>query len=214
MHLLLIEPDAALAVRLTVGLAASPHDVQWCTRVDQARQVRSFDAAVLDVDDATGPAMALLADWRRTGLRQPVAVVTAPAQSRSRACGHTLGADVGLIKPIGVHELLNWLDTAHPPHEPTRCLVRGGLTVDLSARSAQCNGATLKLTSLEWAVLMCLARRPGRIYSRREIESQLRQQGVLAAASNSVEVIVSRLRKKLGRAVISTHRDIGYRLDA
>ena len=66
---------------------------------------------------------------------------------------------------------------------------------------------------MEWAVLACLARRPGRIYSRSEIEERLQAGGVAEASSNSLEVIVSRLRKKLGNAAISTHRGLGYRLD-
>ena len=67
---------------------------------------------------------------------------------------------------------------------------------------------------MEWAVLACLAQRPGRIYSRSEIENRLADQGLLESSSNSLEVIVSRLRKKLGAEAISTHRGLGYRLEA
>lgn len=66
---------------------------------------------------------------------------------------------------------------------------------------------------MEWAVLACLAQRRGRIYSRNDIESRLELTGLTDAASNSLEVIVSRLRKKLGAETISTHRGLGYRLE-
>ena len=74
-------------------------------------------------------------------------------------------------------------------------------------------GAACGCDEVRQAVLACLARRPGRIYSRSEIEERLQAGGVAEASSNSLEVIVSRLRKKLGNAAISTHRGLGYRLD-
>ena len=66
---------------------------------------------------------------------------------------------------------------------------------------------------MEWAVLACLAQRSGRIFSRGEIEGRLHGLGLADASSNSLEVIVSRLRKKLGAGTISTHRGLGYRLE-
>ncbi len=89
----------------------------------------------------------------------------------------------------------------------------GELSLDVDARSVRRGDRPVELTAMEWAVVACLARRPGRIYTRNEIESQLAEQGLGDADSNSLEVIVSRLRKKLGAASISTHRGLGYRLD-
>lgn len=86
--------------------------------------------------------------------------------------------------------------------------------MNLAARSAWRGGALLKLTQMEWAVLACLAQWRGRIDSRDEIEGRLAALGLADAASNSLEVIISRLRKKLGAAAISTHRGLGYRLES
>ena len=88
-----------------------------------------------------------------------------------------------------------------------------GLRIDLPGRQVWLDGTRITLTPMEWAVLACIARRPGRIYSRGEIEDQLHALGLADAASNSLEVIVSRLRKKLGADAISTHRGLGYRLE-
>lgn len=213
MQLLLLQFEPALARRLTHRLTTARHGVQWCTDVDQARQARAFDVALLDVNQATRPVMQMLKAWRADGMDQPVAMVTSPGQSRSRAQGLVLGADVGLIKPLDVDDVLGWIDTAgtRRPARPRPGI--DGLATRLRARRARADGPPASLTALEWAVLLCLAERQGRIYSRQEIEGALREQGVLSAASNSIEVIVSRLRKKIGPELISTHRGIGYRLE-
>lgn len=213
MQLLLLQFEPALARRLTHRLMSSRHGVQWCTHVDQARQARRFDVALLDVDRATRPVMQMLKAWRSDGMDQPVAMVTSPGQSRSRAQGLVLGADVGLIKPLDVDDVLGWIDTACSRRPTTARQGIDGLTTRLDARRDRMDDPPATLTALEWAVLLCLAERQGRIYSRQAIEAALRDQGVLSAASNSIEVIVSRLRKKIGPELISTHRGIGYRLE-
>jgi two-component system OmpR family response regulator len=214
MHLLLLQFEPDLARRLTQRLTSARHGVQWCTHVDQARQLRSFDLALLDIESATGPVLDLLTAWRSSGMDQPVALVSAREQSRSRAKGLLLGAHVGLIKPLDVDDVLCWVESASEVREhPRRQALIDRLKTGLDSRRAQCGKDVAALTSLEWAVLMCLAQREGRIYSRPEIEGNLRGHGVLSAASNSVEVIVSRLRKKVGPELISTHWGIGYRLE-
>jgi len=86
--------------------------------------------------------------------------------------------------------------------------------VDLDNRQVRRGRERIELTAMEWAVVSALANHPGRIYSRGEIEQRLAAEGLGEADSNSLEVIISRLRKKLGPASISTHRGLGYRLDA
>ena len=213
MQLLLLQFEPDLARRLTHRLMSARHGVQWCTHVDQARPLRSFDLALLDIESATAPVLEMLADWRSGGMKQPVALVSAREQSRSRAKGLLLGAHVGLIKPLAVDDVLGWVESASVREQPRRQALVDKLKAGLDSRRAQSGKDQAALTSLEWAVLMCLAQREGRIYSRPEIEGSLREHGVLSAASNSVEVIVSRLRKKVGPELISTHWGIGYRLE-
>ena len=213
MQLLLLQFEPALARRLTHRLMSARHGVQWCTHVDQARPLRAFDLALLDIESATAPVMDMLSAWRSGGMTQPVAMVSAREQSRSRAKALLLGADVGLIKPLDVDDVLGWIDSASVRDHPRRQALIDRLRAALDAHRAQSGGAPAVLTALEWAVLLCLAQREGRIYSRAEIEGHLREHGILSAASNSIEVIVSRLRKKVGTELISTHRGIGYRLE-
>ncbi len=85
--------------------------------------------------------------------------------------------------------------------------------IDLEHRTVLRGGVVLDLTALEWAILRCLANRPGRIHSRTEIESEISAGGLHSGDSNTLEVIISRLRKKMGTETISTHRGLGYRLD-
>jgi two-component system OmpR family response regulator len=140
-------------------------------------------------------------------------MVSAREQSRSRAKALLLGAHVGLIKPLDVDDVLGWVDSASVREHPRRQALLDRLKAAMESHRVQSGREPAALTSLEWAVLLCLAQREGRIYSRAEIENALRGDGVLSAASNSVEVIVSRLRKKVGPELISTHRGIGYRLE-
>jgi two-component system OmpR family response regulator len=90
----------------------------------------------------------------------------------------------------------------------------GKLRLDGPAHTVWRGDERIDLTQMEWAVLDCLAQHSGRIYGRGEIEDRLHRQGLADASSNSLEVIVSRLRKKLGAATISTHRGLGYRLES
>ena len=85
--------------------------------------------------------------------------------------------------------------------------------IAVNGKSVRRDGAPVDLTGMEWVVLACLARHLGRIYSRDEIEGQISAAGQGEGASNSLEVIISRLRRKLGAGLISTHRGLGYRLD-
>ncbi len=85
--------------------------------------------------------------------------------------------------------------------------------IDEATHQAWRGDQRVDLTRMEWAVLACLAGHRGRIYSRSEIESRLQHEGLAEGISNSLEVVISRLRRKLGAASISTHRGLGYRLE-
>ncbi len=89
----------------------------------------------------------------------------------------------------------------------------GSWHIDEATHQAWRGDQRVDLTRMEWAVLACLAGHRGRIYSRSEIESRLQHEGLAEGISNSLEVVISRLRRKLGAASISTHRGLGYRLE-
>ena len=184
--------------------------------------------ALLDLRLPDGGGLDLLRDWRSAGRTWPVIVLTALDQVSDRVRGLQAAADDYLVKPFDLDELLarinavvrrvpgtlpgpgtvsasGFTGSANPP---------GQWQLDLDAHSAWRGGERLDLTPMEWAVLARLAQRRGRIYSRDDIDDRLELTVATDAASNSMDVIISRLRKKLGVEAISTHRGLGYRLES
>jgi two-component system, OmpR family, response regulator len=219
MDLLLLEDDDDLGRAVRDHLAAAGHRLHWCRRMADADTASPWDLALLDLHLSDGNGLDLLRRWRQAGLRQPVIVLTARDQVSDRIRGLQAGADDYLVKPFDLDELLARIDAvarraAPPPATPGAPPPAGALRLDGAAHTLWRGDQRIDLTQMEWAVLDCLAQHPGRIYSRGEIEDRLHRQGLADASSNSLEVIVSRLRKKLGAAAISTHRGLGYRLEA
>jgi two-component system, OmpR family, response regulator len=212
MNILLLEDDIDLGQAVTDHLEVAGHSVHWCKLIAQARRVEDPDLALLDLHLPDGDGLLLLREWRAAGRTLPVIVLTARDQVSDRIRGLQAGADDYLVKPFDLNELLARIDAVCRRGVPPPKLMVGSVALDLDSRSAQRDNERIEFTAMEWGVLTCLARHPGRIYSRTEIETHLSKEG--DADSNSLEVIVSRLRKKLGPLAISTHRGLGYRLDA
>ncbi len=215
MDLLLLEDDADLGRAVVDHLVAAGHAVRWCRSIAQAEQAPAPALALLDLRLPDGDGLSLLRAWRAAGQSWPVIVLTARDQVSDRIRGLQAGADDYLVKPFNLDELVARLDAVARRTLQPQALAgtEGALQLDLQAHQASRGNVSIDLTQMEWAVLSCLAQWPGRIYSRGEIEGRLAQQGLADAASNSLEVIVSRLRKKLGSDAISTHRGLGYRLE-
>ncbi|HYB51741.1 MAG TPA: response regulator transcription factor [Burkholderiaceae bacterium] len=213
MNVLLLEDDIDLGQAVADHLEAAGHSVHWCKLLGQARRVSDPDLALLDLNLPDGDALPLLREWRAAGRALPVIVLTARDQVTDRIRGLQAGADDYLVKPFDLNELLARMDAVcRRSGAPPKVMV-GDVALDLDARAALRAGERIELTAMEWAVLASLARHPGRIYSRSDIEAYLSKEGMGESDSNSLEVIVSRLRKKLGPLAISTHRGLGYRLD-
>jgi two-component system, OmpR family, response regulator len=207
MDLLLIEDDADLGQAVVDHLASAGHRVQWSRCLVEARDAAPWAMALLDLQLPDGDGLDLLRHWRGGGNTRPVIVLTA--------------RDDYLVKPFDLDKLLarvaavaRRMASNSAAGEPAGWLRSGTVQLDAAAHALWRDGERIDLTQMEWTVLACLARRPGRIYSRGEIEARLDELGLADAASNSLEVIVSRLRKKLGAQAISTHRGLGYRLEA
>ena len=213
MRILLVEDDVDLGQAVADHLESSGHVVHWCKLIAQAAAVPQADMVLLDLNLPDGDGLTLLRQWRSQGRLTPVIVLTARDEVTDRVRGLHAGADDYVVKPFDLQELLARIDAVHRRGLPPPSVEVGEVRLDIEAHRVQRGGEPIELTAMEWAVVACLARRPGRIYTRAEIESQLAGQGLGEADSNSLEVIVSRLRKKLGAASISTHRGLGYRLD-
>lgn len=214
MQVLLIEDDIDLGQAVTDHLEAAGHMVHWCKLLSQARSVTDADIVLLDLNLPDGDGLDLLREWRSSGRCVPVIVLTARDQVSDRIRGLQAGADDYQVKPFDLNELLARIEAVSRRGSPATALTIGDVNLDVEARKASRSNEVIELTAMEWAVISILAARRGRIYSRSEIESQLAEQGLGDADSNSLEVIVSRLRRKLDPAAISTHRGLGYRLEA
>jgi two-component system OmpR family response regulator len=212
MHILLLEDDIDLGQAVSDHLEAAGHEVYWCKMIGQARGI-SCDMALFDLNLPDGDSTDLLRDWRSQGNHTPVLALTARDQVSDRIRGLQAGADDYLVKPFDLDELLARVEAVRRRSTPSPRLKVRDNEIDLEHRTVLRGGVVLDLTALEWAILRCLANRPGRIHSRTEIESEISAGGLHSGDSNTLEVIISRLRKKMGTETISTHRGLGYRLD-
>lgn len=214
VNVLLLEDDVDLGQAVAEHLEAAGHEVYWCKLIAQARAAPKSELALLDLNLPDGDALGLLRQWRAAGDRRSVIVLTARDQVSDRIRGLQAGADDYLVKPFDLDELLARIVAVQRRVAPPAQVSVQGVALDLAGHRARRGDESIDLTAMEWAVLECLASRTGRICSRDAIVDALVGQGLVGGDSNSLEVIVSRLRKKLGAAAISTHRGLGYRLDA
>jgi len=213
MKVLLLEDDIDLGQAVADHLEAGHHEVHWCKLIAQARHNEDAEIALLDLNLPDGDALVMLREWRTRGRSLPVIVLTARDLVSDRIRGLQSGADDYMVKPFDLDELLARMQAVCRRGAPPRAVKVGDVALNLEARVAARGGERIDLTGMEWAVISSLARHPGKIYTRGEIDSFLAAEGLHEADSNSLEVIVSRLRKKLGPLAISTHRGLGYRLD-
>jgi two-component system, OmpR family, response regulator len=212
MRVLLLEDDIDLGQAVSDHLEAANHVVYWCKLIAQVRQAH-FDLALVDLNLPDGDGVDLIAQWRQAGRTTPVLALTARDQVSDRIRGLQAGADDYLVKPFDLDEMLARMAAVLRRSAPSPRLQAHDNLIDIEQRQVTRNGLLLDLTAMEWAVLRCLASKPGRIYNRAEIDVALAADGQPSSDSNTLEVIISRLRKKMGADVISTHRGMGYRLD-
>lgn len=220
MHLLLLEDDIDLGQAVVEHLEAGGHAVQWMKRIAQAEAAlaggEAVELALLDLQLPDGDALDLLRRRRAAGDRRPVIALTARDQVSDRIRGLQAGADDYLVKPFDLHELQARIAAvARRSGVAPLPLAGGGLRLDFEACQAWRDGVPVMLTAMEWALLARLASRPGQLWSRAALEQAVYADGGRGEAdSNTVEVLISRLRRKLGPACIRTLRGLGYRFEA
>ena len=216
MRILLIEDDAVLGAAVRDQVAADGHSVDWVMRLDAAADAMAtatFDLVLLDLMLPDGRGIAFLRKLRARGDVTPVIVLTALDQISDRIEGLNAGADDYLVKPFDLAELSARIGSVARRYagNPNPIVTHGPLEVDLAARSIYRDGRPVTLPAREWALFEAFLSRPGQLLSKAQLEDKLYAFDS-EIESNTIEVHVSRLRKKLGADVIETERGLGYRL--
>jgi two-component system, OmpR family, response regulator len=218
MRVLVVEDDHVVgdAVQHALSLDGFAVDhVDSAERAKAALQTESFDLAIVDIGLPREDGLQLVKDWRRRGRNVPVLMLTARDGLSDRVNALDLGADDYLTKPFQVAELLArcraLVRRANGAASST--LLFGSLKLDLAHKEASQADAPLDLTRREWSILECLVLNAGRVVSKEKLMNAVASWNE-EISPNAVEVYVSRLRAKLGDAVvIRVIRGLGYRLD-
>lgn len=216
MRLLLVEDDALLGDGIRAGLRLAEYAVDWVRDGDAARLAlldQAYDTCVLDLGLPRRDGLSVLKELRSRGSQLPVLILTARDASADKVAGLDAGADDYLTKPFDLAELQARIrallrragGTASP------LLNHDGVTLDPAARRVMRNGETIMLSAREYALLYDLLSHKSHIRTRTQLEESLYAWGE-ECESNTVEVYVHHLRRKLGSDLIRTVRGMGYQL--
>ena len=206
--------------RLSTQLAASLTDAGYAVdsagdgeRADFLAQTERYDAVVLDLGLPKIDGITLLRRWREAGLGVPVLVLTARGSWHEKVLGIDSGADDYVAKPFRMEELLARLRALirRASGQITPTLRAGAVTLDPRLSRVTLDGGPVKLTSHEFRVLSYLMHHRGRVVSQAELTEHIYAQD-FDRESNTVEVFIARLRRKLGASFIETVRGLGYRI--
>ncbi|KKW68525.1 transcriptional regulator [Lampropedia cohaerens] len=218
MRILLVEDDRPLADAVLAYLRAKPYVVDVVATLAQAHahlHGASYAAVLLDLHLPDGDGLTLLPTMRQLPDTPITIVLTARDQVSDRIRGLDAGADDYLIKPYDPEELLARLRAIERRRSGTRSAViqLGDLQIDLQRGTVRKAGMPIVLTPKEWVLLHAMAVRPQHLHTREYLQDALYGFDQ-EADSNTLEVFISRLRRKLGRCHIVTERGLGYRLSA
>jgi two-component system OmpR family response regulator len=216
MRVLLVEDEPLLRAQLRGGLEEAGYVVDEADNGRDAQhlgETERFDAVILDLGLPVLDGLSVLRHWREAGLSVPVLILTARDSWHEKVAGIDAGADDYLGKPFHAEELLARLRAlirrAHGQASPL--LRHGQLALDTRSSRVTLHGQPVVLTSQEFRLLSCLMHQPGSVVSRTELTEHLYAQD-FDRDSNTIEVFVGRLRRKLPPETIETVRGLGYRL--
>jgi two-component system OmpR family response regulator len=216
VRVLVAEDERALAGQLRTALSDAGYAVDCAddgVAADFLARTESYDAVLLDLGLPGVDGLTLLGRWREAGLDVPVLVLTARGSWTERVLGIDSGADDYLPKPYRIEEVLArvraLIRRSHGHAQPElRC---GDVTLDPGRARVTVRGTAVALTSHEFRLLAYLMHHPGRVVSRQALTEHIYAQHC-DRDSNTLEVFVARLRRKLGTSVIETVRGLGYRI--
>ncbi len=218
MRILVAEDEKCLSEQLATALRQAGYAVDTATdgeRTDFLTQTEPYDAVVLDLGLPKIDGMTLLRRWREARLAIPILVLTARGSWHEKVQGIDGGADDYVAKPFRMEELLARLRALirRASGHVTPLLRCGAVAVDPRMAKVTLDGVPIRLTSHEFRVLSYLMHHRGRIVSQSELTEHIYSQD-FDRDSNTVEVFIARLRRKLGASFIETVRGLGYRIEA
>ena len=217
MRVLIVEDEARLATQLAEALRAAGFAVDTAAdgaRADFLARTEQYDAAVLDLGLPQIDGLTVLRGWRDSGLPLPVLVLTARGSWHEKVHGIDGGADDYVAKPFRMEEVLARLRAlirraSGQVAAELRC---GAIALDPRAARVSVNGVPVRLTSHEFRVLSYLMHHRGKVVSQTELSDHIYAEAA-DRDSNTVEVFIARLRRKVGAVAIETVRGLGYRMN-
>ena len=216
MRILLIEDDPGLGNAVRDQIAAEGHMPDLAPTLSYARDLLAtmpYDLILLDLGLPDGRGIDFLRALRAKGSATPVMILTAHDRITERIEGLNAGADDYMVKPFDLAELSARIAAVARRYagNPNPLITLGALKIDLAAHAIHGPKGQIDLSQREWIIFEALLQRPGQIVSKSQIEDQIYAFDS-EVESNTIEVYVSRLRKKLGKDVVQTLRGLGYRL--
>jgi two-component system, OmpR family, response regulator len=216
MRILFIEDDAAVASDMVAFLTGKGFTVAHAPNMQTAKDLlpsTNWGAVLLDWSLPDGEGIDLLPIIRKQADQASIIMITSKGQIADRIKGLDAGADDYMVKPCDPNELLARLRAIERRRSGAASAILdcGALQIDLGRNTVTANGVPANLTGKEWAILRVLASRPDRLHSKEVLTSAIYTFDD-DIGSNTLEVFISHLRRKLGRDTIQTYRGQGYRL--
>ena len=217
MRVLLVEDDRMIGAAVQQALADAAHAVDWATDGEQAlaaARAQAYDMVLLDLGLPLRDGVDVLRQLRLRDARVPILIVTARDDVEDRIAGLDLGADDYVLKPFDVQELLARMRAVvrRQGGSAAPVLTNGRLTLDPATRDVCFEGRSASLSGREFALLQALMLRPGAILSRQELEERIYGWNE-EIESNTVEVLIHGIRRKLAPTVIRNVRGVGWCVD-
>ena len=214
MRLLLVEDDRRIAADVAGALQAAGYVVETARDGEEAwflGDTEDYGAVVLDLGLPGMDGLAVLKRWRANGRTMPVLILTARGSWAERVDGIDAGADDYLPKPFRMEELLARLRSIvrRSAGHASSLVVAGDIELDERQMKVSVRGVPVTLSPLEYRLVAYLLRHRGRVVSQHELDENVYGHGE-DHDSNALEVLVGRVRKKLGPEVIETRRGFGY----
>lgn len=214
MRILVIEDERRIAKDIIQGLEGAGYVTKHCLDGEDGwfrGDSETFDAVVLDLGLPLIDGLTVLKRWRAAGRSMPVVVLTARDGWIDKVDGIDAGADDYLAKPFRMEELLARIRaiTRRAVGQASPLLVNGALQVDTRLHTVSVGSTAIPVTPLEYRLVAYMLHHRGRIISQSELSEHIYDQDI-ERESNALEVLISRLRRKLGSNVIQTRRGHGY----